>query len=104
MYENAVNHRGRMLDPISLEELPQDRITWLVLDNAVYSPASILRYIEDWEESQEIEEEYRLGSATFRNWTRGNSRHMGAYCLANPLRTGVPWSRTALRCIYDRLS
>ena len=69
MYENTVNHRGRMLDPISLEEVPQDQVAWLVLDNTVYSPASILRYIENWQESQEIEEDYRLTSASFRNWT-----------------------------------
>jgi len=103
-YENATSERGRLLDPISLCEVPVDQIAWIVLDNAVYSPQSVKSYVKAWEESNGIEDGCRRGNTDFRRWTRGTEYQIGAYRLPNPLRQGVAWSRSALQLIHSNLS
>lgn len=102
--ENATSERGRLLDPLSLAELPQDRTAWLVIDGAAYAPTSIKAFIERWEEDMDVQPEASVTVASFQRWTRGHAGRYGAYSLRNPLRQDIALSRSALRKIYDMLS
>jgi len=103
-FENGFSSRGRMLDPLTLEELPVDTTAWIVLDSAAYSPRSVRMMVEAWEDATDVLPEGRAESATFRCWTRGYAGRGGAFTMQNPLRQGVALSTTALRTIHTVLS
>ena len=102
--ENGLSRRGRLLDPITLEELPQDSTCWVYLDGAAYSPASVRILVENWEEEKMVHPEARVAVASYRMWTRGHAGVWGAYTLSNPLRQGIAFSNEALKVIHSMLS
>lgn len=102
--ENGTSRRGRLIDPLSLDELPLDRTAWVILDGAAYAPSSIRTMVENWEESKGVVPAARANVASFRTWTRGAAGVWGAYTLSNPLRQGIAFSNEALEIMHTMLS
>ena len=102
--ENGLSRRNRLLDPITLEELPQDSTCWIHLDGAAYSPVSVRILVESWEKEKMVHPEARVAVASYRMWTRGYAGVWGAYTLPNPLRQGIAFSNDALKTIHGVLS
>jgi hypothetical protein len=102
--ENGKSSRGRSTDPLTLQELPVDRMTWVILDRAAYAPGTVRILVENWEQSNGIVAGARVDVASFRTWTRGAAGKWGAYAMSNPLRQGIAFSNEALEIIYKMLS
>ena len=102
--ENATSLRGCLIDPLSLEELPQDETAWMLLDSAAYAPGSVRAYVEQWEIRKGVHPDARVCRASFMRWTRGYAGVWGAYTLLNPLRQGIALSSEALKTIYSMMS
>ena len=102
--ENASSARGRLTDPLSLEELPQDETAWMLLDSAAYAPGSVRAYVEQWEIERGVHPEARACRASFTRWARDYAGVWGAYTLSNPLRQGIALSTEALKTIYSMMS
>ena len=102
--ENGTSRRGRLIDPLSLDELPLDRTAWVILDGAAYAPSSIRIMVENWEESKGVVPTARANVASFRTWTRGSAGIWGAYTMSNPLRQGIAFSNEALGIMHRMLS
>lgn len=103
-FENAKSLRGRLIDPLSLEELPQDQTLWIVLGSAAYSPVSVRSYVEQWEIEKGVHPDARACVASFSRWTRGYAGVWGAYTLPDPLRQGIALSTDTLRTIHNMMS
>jgi hypothetical protein len=102
--ENGKSSRGRSTDPLTLQELPVDRMTWVILDRAAYAPGTVRILVENWEQSNGIVAGARVDVASFRTWTRGSGGKWGAYAMSNPLRQGIAFSNEALEIMYKMLS